>query len=344
MFNVVLASSNEYCPFLLITLTSLLENNKDDFECINIFIFDNGIDNNNKSKILILSEKYPCKITLIKLTIFDSLDIELPKMNLKHEWSLTTYSRLFVSSILPTNIDKILFLDCDAIVLGSFKELWDMDLENYYCAAVLDPFNGFQFKNDFWYLNVENYINAGVLLINLEKWRTMNVEDKFIKFLEDHQGCFFFVDQGVINIVLEDKIKIIEPKYNLISYFQFLDYDLAKAFSSIGNEYYTKEIVDESRNNPVFVHFAGGGYKLPWINKDYKFSSIFKKYAEMANCEEIIQYQDAPTFLAKLLYSNNKLLISILKLIPSKIILKFKINKSIEYLKSEQLKLDELKE
>ena len=330
MFNVVFASSNEYSSFLLIALTSLLENNKSDFDCINIYILDDGISVDKKNRINELSDKYPCQITFIELNILHSSDIDLMPIQLKSSTnSLTTYSRLFISKLLPKHINKVLYLDCDALILGSYKELWDLDISDYYCAAVLETIND-TVKKLFWYLDFDSYFNAGFLLINLEKWRNDNVEVKFAEFLSKNYGKFFVADQGVINNVFEHKIKIVEPKYNLINYFQYYDYDLAKKCCAIENEYYTKEIVDESRENPVFVHFTGGGYSAPWHNKDHKYHSQFFKYAKMANCEEVINYLDPPTFKAKLFFKgiNSNLFKFFLKLIP-KIIINNYVNKRL---------------
>lgn len=339
MFNVVFASSNEYSPFLLIALTSLLENNTG-FDCINIYILDNGINENNKNKISALTEKYSCKITFIN-NVLDSIDVNLPPIKLKSIWSTTAYARLFISSILPENIDKVLYLDSDALVLGSFKDLWDLDLEDYYCAGVIEPMANETVKELFWYYNVDDYINSGFLLINLKKWREDNVEEKFIHFISENNEKFFWADQGVINLVLQGNIKIVEPKYNLLFYFQFHDYDIAKKFCGIKGEYYTKKIVDDSRNDPIFVHFAGGGYLCPWHNKNHKYNSVYRKYAKKANCEDIFQYMEAPSWKSNLFFKDNKLIVFLLKLIPSNFIIDY-MNKSwILNLKSQESKIED---
>lgn len=328
MFNVVFASSNEYSPFLLIALTSLLENNKD-FDCINIFILDYGINKKNKDKIFAIAEKYSCKITFID-NIFDSININLPPIELKSTVSIAAYARLFISTILPENIDKVLYLDSDALVLDSFKDLWYNDIEDYYCMGILDPL-ATEVMRQFWFYDVDSYVNSGVLLINLKKWREENVEEKFMEFISENNERFFWGDQGVINLVLKDKIKIVEPKYNLLFYFQFHEYDVAKMFCGIESEYYTKEIVDDARNNPVFVHFAGADYGVPWHNKDHKYAGIYKEYAEMADCTDVIHYIDAPTLKSKLLYKYDNIFVKILfKLIPSKIVVNSINNGRIE--------------
>lgn len=321
MFNVVFASSDIYSPLLLVSLTSLLENNATEFDGINVYILDDGIKDKNKSKLCNLSQKYNCKINFIKTVNLESLEVNLTKHKTISGESLTTYSRLFLPSLLPSDVNKVLYLDCDGLILDSYKHLWDMDISDYFCAGVLDAMSD-SLLECLGYDNEVSYVNAGFLLINLEKWRENNVEEKFIEFLSENQGKFFFHDQGVINNVFSDKIKILEPKYNLQYYFQFYDYRLAKKFKAINRDYYSKEVLDESRKNPVFVHFCGPDEFKPWTNKLHKYSGEFVKYAKLANnCQEVIDYKDLPTLKLKILYMgiNNKLIRFAFNLIPQKI-------------------------
>ena len=42
----------------------------------------------------------------------------------------TTYARLFLPDILPAEVDKVLYLDCDLIVLDSLESLWKYDFDD----------------------------------------------------------------------------------------------------------------------------------------------------------------------------------------------------------------------
>ena len=91
-------------------------------------------------------------------------------------------------------------MDCDIYVLGSFKKICEMNLENYYCAGVLCLYINDTLKNDLLYFDVEYYINAGFLLI-LEKWCTMNVEIDFVGFIPDNEGKFFLEDYNPVKFI-----------------------------------------------------------------------------------------------------------------------------------------------
>ena len=63
----------------------------------------------------------------------------------------------------------------------------------------------------------DRYINSGVILINLKKWREDNLEKKFIDFINKYNGDVPCADQGTINGVCKNKILIIHPKYNTMT-------------------------------------------------------------------------------------------------------------------------------
>lgn len=319
MLNVVFASDDNYVSFLSIAMFSLLENNQKDFDKINIFILDDGISESNKMKINNLFNDYPCSMAFIETKKLDEMDFNVLGLERNlNESSLTTYARLFMSTLLPCDIDKVLYLDCDSLIVGSYKDLWQVDISNYYCAGVLDGINT-SVKQALGFNKNDTYINAGFLLVNLKKWREENVEETFIKFMIENQHRFYQHDQGVLNNVFKDKILIVNPEYNLQIYFQTLDYDLARKFTCMETEYYSEEIVDNARENPVFLHFCGPNYDRPWYNKDHPYAKLFKEHAKKVNCSEVIEYLDELPLKAKMFYKgmDNKGIGLILKMIPA---------------------------
>ena len=324
MLNVVFASDDNYTPFLSIAIFSLLENNQKDFDKINIFILDDSISQANKIKINELFNTYPCSITFIETKKLDEMDFNVLGLqrNLNTS-SLTTYARLFMSTLLPADIDKVLYLDCDSLIVGSYKDLWNIDISSYYCAGVLDGINT-SVKKRLGFDENDSYINAGFLLVNLKKWREENVEEKFIKFMIENQHRFYQHDQGVINNLFKNNILIVNPEYNLQIYFQTLNYDLARKFTCMETEYYTEEIVDNARENPVFLHFCGPNYDRPWYNKNHPYAEIFREYALKVDCGDIIEYLDELPLKAKMFYKgmNSKGIELLLNMIPASFVRK----------------------
>ena len=287
--NIVLASDDNYVPLLPISIVSLLENNYKDFDEINVFILNDGITNQNIEKIKNILNKYNCNISFIKTKDIENLNLNIVSLERDNIASFTTYSRLFIGSLIPDNIDKIIYIDCDILNVYSLKQLWEEDISDYYCAAVLDCCNT-TIQEMLGISEEDNYINAGMLYINLKKWREDNVEEKFIEFMMNNQNRFYQHDQGIINNVFKGKIKIISPRYNLQGYFQYMSYKVSKKFSCIDNEYYSKEIMDDARKNPIFLHFCAADFFRPWQNEKHPYANLYRKYAKLANFESVIDY------------------------------------------------------
>ena len=51
---------------------------------------------------------------------------------------LLVYYRCFLASLLPKDVEKVIYMDCDTLVLHSLQELWETPLEGKAIAACRD--------------------------------------------------------------------------------------------------------------------------------------------------------------------------------------------------------------
>ena len=80
-------------------------------------------------------------------------------------------------------------------------------MNGYYYAGVMEPNKS---------KDIFRYINVGVLMCNLELLRAMCKEQEMIAFLN---VCKFgWVDQEVINLLCQGRIRLIESIYNANNY------------------------------------------------------------------------------------------------------------------------------
>lgn len=254
--NVAYSSDDRYARHVGVSMLSLLKNNKE-FDEIYIYLIDNGISTENKEKLNDIAKDFNRNLIYIA---FADLCFDLSTDN---KYSLSSYARLFLSRI--KDIDKIIYLDCDSIIASSFIELWKMDISNYFVTGVQDNVSIF-YKTSIGLEEDFKYINAGFMLINLEKWRTENMERKFLDFIAKHDGSVPHHDQGTINAVCKDSILILHPKYNVLpTIFSFSRDQIIKLNNN--HTYYSQKEIDEAKNNPCFIHFTNGFFNRPW-NKD----------------------------------------------------------------------------
>ena len=115
--NVLFASDENYVPFLLISIVSLLEN-EHNFKNVCIFVLDDDISDGNKERIENLVNRYSASVSFIKTKNIEKMGFNVLSLERNFELSsLTTYARLFISNLLPKDIDKIIYMDCDSIIL-----------------------------------------------------------------------------------------------------------------------------------------------------------------------------------------------------------------------------------
>ncbi len=121
-----------------------------------------------------------------------------------------TYFRYMIAEVLP-NIDNVLYLDGDTIVNGDISELFDTDLTTYYCAGVSDIYiESVGYKKT---LGIDGlYINAGVILFNLDEMRKTDIAEKLFKLTAENN--FKYQDQDAINVAFNGKIKELDCVYN----------------------------------------------------------------------------------------------------------------------------------
>lgn len=329
VLNVLFSSNDDFCPYLGVSLYSFLKYNSDEFERINIYIFDDNIGEGNKGKLNQISSQFNQELSFIKVSDIESrFGNKLNSMEKEGISSLTTYNRLFASSILR-DVDKLLYLDADSLILGSFKSLWEMDLEDNYIGAVEDLFSIDIIKESIGMNSSQGYINAGFLLINLKKWRESNIEEKFLDFQRITQDKFIFHDQGIINGVCKDNILYLHPKYNLISIFHGIEYEKVIKLGGLTG-YYDKETIEEAQKNPVFVHFSGGDLNRPWFNKDQPYHKLYYEYVNETPFKDQINAKELP-ISGVLFYRfyQSKLLSVLLKLVPMNLAVKI-ANKRVD--------------
>ena len=134
--NIVYHSSDAYASMLGVSITSLFENNKDAEE-INVYIIERKITDRNKNKLFILAETYNRHIYFISMPDINKQE-QLGLVKIKESWVFDSYCRIFLDKLLPSNIERVLYLDSDVIIMENINELWKIDLKDHCAAGALD--------------------------------------------------------------------------------------------------------------------------------------------------------------------------------------------------------------
>ncbi|MGE6203826.1 glycosyltransferase family 8 protein [Guptibacillus hwajinpoensis] len=276
--NVVYSADENYVRHAGASINSLLTNNKS-FDEIQIYIIENEISTSSKEKLISLVNDFNRNITFL------SMKQLCEKLKKKDDFPLSGYARLFLSQL--NHIDKILYIDCDTIINQSLEELWSIDLSSYWVAGVQD--NPAKYMVEIIGMgDRDRYLNSGVLLMNLKKWREIDIESKFLNFIDNYNGSVPHHDQGVINGVCKDNILVLEPRFNMMPQFLMHSSNQIKKLYDI-KHFYTQEQLIKARKTPVIIHYISKFYNRPWFeNCTHPYRGIYQNFVDKSPFEKVI--------------------------------------------------------
>jgi len=245
--DVVFTIDKNYTKYFCVALTSLLKNNNAIINSIYVVV-DSILNDDLKLISDFIQKRYNKSIIYLELesSVLNEFKISL-------HISKATYFRLLLAEILPENINKILFLDSDIIVTGNLTELQMLDfypsetkigreknnqlaaedqtpyiyaVNHKFSATDLARLNKLEFTG-----NV--YFNAGVMLVNLKKWRLEKLSERLIECAKINNDHLLWWDQDVLNLVLNNRWKEIDYRFNAfgLSYNKDLDYRIVHYIS-----------------------------------------------------------------------------------------------------------------
>lgn len=270
--NIIYSSDDNYVRHVGVAITSLYDHNQDAPE-LNVFLIDNNISAENREKLNGISEKFGRRITYIPFGEYKDKLV----LNNQHELPISSYARLFVSEMLPENVDRVLYLDCDTVVCDSLKPLFEMDMQNKAIGGVEDVASClFQSETDS--TEPYRYICAGVLLINLKKWRQINALQKMLDYLNDRNGVVRHHDQTILNGIFGNDCCHLHPRYNAMTPTFIMSYSNLKSYFKLWDKYYSQQEVRESIRNPAIIHFTSANLGRPWENSKHPKAKIYQNY------------------------------------------------------------------
>lgn len=278
--NILYSSSDSYAFLTGISLLSLLENNRDCQE-INIYIMDNEITEKNKLKLKIVAQTYKRNISFVAMPDVKKMtghDIDTRR------WNISTFGRLYMASALPENVHKVLNIDCDTIIVDSIEPLWDTDLTGKVFGGMLECIND-RYRRNIGMENNEPYLNGGIVFMNCDEVRKNEYEKKFTNYICKYGSSLAYLDQDVLNGVVESKKKTVLPiRYNVLSIYYYTTYKQLLTIRR-SNAFYSENEFKESVENPALVHFTTcflDGVR-PWIEGNkHPYLNEFLNYKKMS--------------------------------------------------------------
>lgn len=279
--NIVFSSDDNYAQHTAVAMASILLNTSNPAK-IRFFIIDDGITDDKKSKIKGTAEGLQSTVEFITVK-----NKQLMQGFVSGEISRACYFRIDIPNILPAEVTKVIYLDCDLLLYDDIQILWNTDIGDYPLAAVCDygimaskrlrrqkaKCIGLPYKAD--------YFNSGVLIMNLDAWRKADYSGKVIEIVQKNK--FPNHDQDALNKVFMNNWYVLPLRWNVIP-------PVFNLFMKILKSELLRKNAVEAKKNPAIFHYAGG-YKA-WEYKLYQgFNDQYYKYLAYTDFKDAVMPQ-----------------------------------------------------
>lgn len=283
---IVLMSSNLYVAYLCVYLQSLMETCSSSYN-YDIIILEKEISKENKKLLKSLLEGR----SNISVRFYNPAHvIGKSKFYIAHAvYAEEAYYRMLTPWILE-QYKKAIVMDCDIIVKRDLADLYNTDISGYLVAGVKDiVFQGIlngSVPGTYEYVLDEmkmkdpyEYVNTGVLVMNLEEWRKEYTQEEVIHIISSKK--FRIQEQDILNVLFEGKMKPLEVGWNYyVPVSDFLKNSLEFAPAA------SYQIYKEAGENPYLIHYAG--VPKPWNEPEVLLAYEFWNTAKCTPVYEIL--------------------------------------------------------
>lgn len=258
--DIAFASDDKYAPIMAAAIVSIQENKKPD-DNIAVHILESDISLEKKNKILSLCSNEDFKIYFYDVSEY----IAVIKQSGMHAFkgNYMAYARLFVGKCLDRQIRRVLYLDCDVLVQTSLEPLFQMDMHGI-VAGVKDWVH-MSYREKIGLTEKDVYINTGICLIDLEKWRKSNPFERACQMYRKTKLQYHYADQDFINLIFRKQIDILPLRYCV--FYPMYRWERQKIIDLAGmgeNNFYSVREYKEASRLPGIIHLTGTIEGQPW--------------------------------------------------------------------------------
>ncbi|MBC8128407.1 MAG: glycosyltransferase family 8 protein [Gloeobacteraceae cyanobacterium ES-bin-144] len=192
------------------SLMSLLLNYTAGADALTVHIITGEIDEDLTRKLDKLSKNFRAKFEIYQPSPEKIAESLIHPIDPTWHISTASYLRLLVGDLLPATIGKVLYLDCDTIVLSSVHDIYTTHMEGCTLAGVSDHSAESMMKMK----GTKEYINSGVLLMDLDQWRARDCKARCFEYAATHRDEIVFVDQCILNSALAGEFLQLNERWN----------------------------------------------------------------------------------------------------------------------------------
>ena len=208
---------NSYAPFLAAALSSAIKNCSPQRQYKAIILHQELTKENMEKLSLLATGNFSIEFVEMK-DGFEGITDRMSNRLRCDYFTLTIYFRLFIATMFP-QYDKAIYIDSDVVVLGDLAELFDTDIGDNFIGAcadksVVDVPELARYMEEAVGVSRYEYINSGVLLMNLIALRENEFDKHFLNLLNTYHFDCIAPDQDYINAICNGKIHYLDEVWD----------------------------------------------------------------------------------------------------------------------------------
>lgn len=297
--NIVYCCSDFFAEMCGVSIQSLCENNVEAEEIV-VYIVEDHISEINKQRLDSIVEKYNRRIEYIVMPtqedVYPGVSFNLGR----------TYARMALGELLPKNVERVLSLDSDTLIMDSLQDMYDTVFDDdEYVAGVYDCV-GSAMQNRVLHAPKDmKYCNAGMFLIDLAKWRELNIGRGLLEAVlhnVNEKRIMYFLEQDLMNVTFYGHIKLLNPRYNLLTSVYLFEYDEVMRMKRPVS-YYERKEVEEAKRKPALIHATTCFYvsKRMWVEgSDHPCAKNYLEYRGRTPWRDLPQVSDSRKWSKKI--------------------------------------------
>jgi lipopolysaccharide biosynthesis glycosyltransferase len=229
--SVACAADDRFALPLAVTVRSLLDRLAPN-RALDLYLLDGGIRDESFHRLRASWDDDRLALKVIRPDIS-----RLSRLKISQHVNHLTYFRILLPELLPSSLAKVIYLDSDLLIKRDLGVLWDEPLDDWWSLAVQDaaapyfdasamldnyrkcgpllaatcPITNYR---DLGLAPHSLYLNGGVMVVNLEQWRTHGLTDQLMNCLHNHSEHVLWWDQYALNVVLADHWRPLDLRWN----------------------------------------------------------------------------------------------------------------------------------
>ena len=185
-------------------------------------LFQRGVSTAHQADLDAIATEFGARLVRYDLDTTTAFAGIADRVKTSRRLSNVVYARLLIDRLLPPQVERVIYLDCDTMVRDRIEDLYTIDMAGYPIAAVRDTTGAFIVggrdirENRDLFDTADSYFNSGMLLIDVPKYRDVDVGGRLEAAIADGIMARIYYDQDLLNLVFKNNWLALPWRWNTI--------------------------------------------------------------------------------------------------------------------------------